>query len=94
MVSTKLNKEAYKAVEVAANYNKDPKKIDKDLENLFNLINTLVTNPPSRSSLVLHIAINDVPTARNLSADGTEIPISDCSAMFGNEKLLSKWLLV
>lgn len=64
--STKLNQEACKAVEVALNYNKDLKKIDKDLENLFNLINTLVTNPLSRSSLVLHIVSNDVLIAGEL----------------------------
>ena len=41
------------------NYIDGLKKINKDQENLFNLINTLVTNPKSRTSLVLHIVIND-----------------------------------
>jgi len=45
---------------VAANYNKYQKKIDKDLVNPFNLINTLVANPLSRTSLVLRRVIDDV----------------------------------
>jgi len=36
---------------VVPNYNKYQRKIDKDPANLFNLINTVVTNPSSGASL-------------------------------------------
>lgn len=63
---------------MAANYNKYQKKIDKDLVNPFNLINTLVANPLSRTSLGVTPGYRRCSIGKPTELEWTEIPIFDC----------------